>query len=254
VRPIAGRRYEILSGHNRTEASKRSGLTEVPAIVKEDLSDAEAALFVTESNLIQRSFADLKHSERAVTLKNHLEALKKFRGTNNQNALLAFLGDDPSAQVAHKTRSRDKVAESYALSKDTVMRYVRLTKLPRAMLDKVDDGKLKFMVAVELSWMSERELDFLSELLEDDKVNISLKRAKWLRKESAETGGKLTKQHMSAVLNEAAERGRLKLSLSEKMSDRLTEYNITSEKSIEMVISLYLDMLERGETENVFSD
>jgi ParB family chromosome partitioning protein len=149
VRPVAQNKYEILSGHNRVEAAMRAGLTEVPAIVKIDLSDDEAALIVTESNLIQRSFADLKHSERAVVLKNHLEAMKKLDGQGKRNDLLDFLDDKPGAQVAHKSKSRDRVAEQYSLSKDTVMRYIRLTKLPKEMLYKVDSGKLKFIPAVD---------------------------------------------------------------------------------------------------------
>jgi ParB family chromosome partitioning protein len=69
--------YEILSGHNRVEASKAVGLDKIPAIIKENLSDEEAKLIVTETNLIQRSFSDLSHSERAAALSTHHEATKK---------------------------------------------------------------------------------------------------------------------------------------------------------------------------------
>ena len=136
VRPIDENKFEILSGHNRVEAAKRLELIEIPAIVKDALSDDEAALIVTESNLIQRSFADLKHSERAIVLKNHLEAVKKLGGQGRRNDLLDLLTDESGGQVAHKSKSRDKVAEQYALSEKTVRRYVRLAKLPKKCLIK----------------------------------------------------------------------------------------------------------------------
>jgi ParB family chromosome partitioning protein len=77
VRPVDDFTYEILSGHNRVEASKAAGLETIPSIVRENLNDEEALLIVTETNLLQRSFADMSHSERAVTLSMHHEAIKK---------------------------------------------------------------------------------------------------------------------------------------------------------------------------------
>lgn len=74
VRP-KGLLYEILSGHNRVNAAKKAGLTKVPAIIKENLEDEEAMLIVTETNLMQRSFADMLHSERATALSEHHKAL-----------------------------------------------------------------------------------------------------------------------------------------------------------------------------------
>jgi len=77
VRPKGEDKYEILSGHNRVNAAKTTGLETVPAVIKEQLTDEEAALIVTETNLIQRSFSDLCHSERAVALAAHHKTLKK---------------------------------------------------------------------------------------------------------------------------------------------------------------------------------
>jgi len=76
VRPIGKDKFEILSGHNRFNAAELAGLSEVPIIIKEGLSDEEARLIVTETNLVQRSFTDLSHSERAVALKTHMDAIK----------------------------------------------------------------------------------------------------------------------------------------------------------------------------------
>ena len=79
VRPLDGAEgtFEILSGHNRINAAKQAGLTEVPAIIKLGLTDDEAELIVTETNLIQRSFAELSHSQRAIALKRHMDAISR---------------------------------------------------------------------------------------------------------------------------------------------------------------------------------
>jgi ParB family chromosome partitioning protein len=255
VRPAEDGKYEILSGHNRVEAAKSLELTEVPAVVKEDLNDDEAALLVTESNLIQRSFADLRHSERAVTLKNHLEALKKSNGKDNKrNSLLDFF-EEQGAQVAHRQKSRDKVADKYALSKDTVMRYVRLAKLPKALLKKVDDDKLKFIPAVELSWLSDNELNELEKILESNEVKISLNHAKHLRQESEIAEGTLTLENILSILNKKSSKiVSQKINLSDEIVERLDSYGKYSDKIIANILSIYLDMLERGEVQDVFEN
>ena len=70
-------------------------------------------------NLIQRSFADLRHSERAIALNSHLEALKRYGGQGKRSDLLDFLDDGTCGQVGHKLKSRDRIAERYALSEKT---------------------------------------------------------------------------------------------------------------------------------------
>ena len=258
VRPTVNGKYEILSGHNRVEASKHLGMTDIPVIIKENLTDEEAALIVTESNLIQRAFADLRHSERAFILKNHLEMIKKLNGQGKRNDLLNSLGfhdGDIESQIAQGKKSRDKVAEKYHLSKDTVMRYVRLTKLPKKLLELVDDNKIKFIPAAELSWLSIDELNVLSEIYEDNHYRISQNKAKLLRKESTKAKGLLTKVDILTILNGIPTKNIYRnISLSDEISKRLSEYNIKSEKVYEKIITLYLDMLERGDIEDVFEE
>ena len=255
VRPADNGKFEILSGHNRIEAARTLGIIEVPAIIKEGLNDDEAALIVTESNLIQRSFADLKHSERAVVLKNHLEAMKKFGGQGKRNDLLDFLDDETCGQLDHKLKSRDKVAEQYALSEKTVRRYVRLAKLPKEILLKVDDGKIKFIPAVELSWLSETELVVLTELLEDEKLKISLKCAGRLREESAKVDGKLSRENIAAIISEKTDRNKTKnVRLSGEILERLENHGEYSVEILGNIVSLYLDMLERGDAPDLFSE
>jgi predicted oxidoreductase len=91
-----------------------------------------------------------------------LESIKK---QGKQNDLNDFLNEE-KAQAAHKSKSRDKIAEQYALSKDTVSRYVWLAKLPKEFLNIVDDGKqLKFIPAIEISWLSKSELGIIKNCL-----------------------------------------------------------------------------------------
>jgi ParB family chromosome partitioning protein len=117
-----------------------AGLKKVPVIVKHDLDEEEAKLIVTETNLVQRSFADLSHSERAVALHMHLEALKVSNGgqgrrtdlLNEIENLANPNGNNESgtsAQVVPKMQSREVTAERYGLNRMNVTRYVRLNSL-----------------------------------------------------------------------------------------------------------------------------
>jgi len=134
ARPIDEFTYEILSGHNRVEASKAAGLETIPAIVKEELSDEEALLIVTETNLIQRSFSDLSHSERAVTLSMHYDAIKKQgKRTDMIFEIETMLNasnineHETCTQIGNKLKSIEKVGNEYGLSKNSIAHCVVCT-------------------------------------------------------------------------------------------------------------------------------
>ena len=118
VRPLEDSddgKYEILSGHNRFEASKEAGLSSIPAIIRKGLTDDEAMLIVTETNLIQRSFKDMTHSERAVSLAIHYEAMKKKQGYRSDliNEIEEMLKpsdkDKTSAPLGRRLETREKI-------------------------------------------------------------------------------------------------------------------------------------------------
>ena len=147
VRPIDDFTYEILSGHNRVAGAKEAGLERIPAIVREGLSDEETLLIVTETNLLQRSFADLSHSERAVTLAMHHEAIKKqgrrtdliqeienMVNASNINAL------ETSYPLGTKFDGKQVVGDKYELSREGVARYLRINKLILPHKDRLDKG------------------------------------------------------------------------------------------------------------------
>ncbi|WP_317854434.1 ParB N-terminal domain-containing protein [Chakrabartyella piscis] len=119
--------YIILSGHNRKNAGELAGLDKAPVVIKTDLTLEEARLIVNETNLRQRSFTDLSHSERAYCLSEHYSAMKSQGRRNDLLKEIEILlnPDDSkenstSAEVQQKLESRDKLGQDYGLSKDKV--------------------------------------------------------------------------------------------------------------------------------------
>ena len=165
-RPEGG--YEIISGHRRQHAAQLAGLDALPVIVRQ-MDDDAAVLLMVDSNL-QRE--NILPSERAFAYKMKLEAIK------NQGAR----SDLTSPQVAAKFRSDDAVAKDQGISGDTVRRYIRLTNLIPEMLDLVDQKKISFNPAVELSYLDEsQQRDFL-EAMDGTQNAPSVSQAQQLKK------------------------------------------------------------------------
>ena len=168
ARPRAEGGYEIISGHRRQHAAQLAGLDALPVIVRQ-MDDDAAVLLMVDSNL-QRE--NILPSERAFAYKMKLEALK------NQGAR----SDLTSPQVAAKFRSDDVVAKDQGISGDTVRRYIRLTSLIPELLDMVDEKKIAFNPAVELSYLdTNQQRDFL-EAMSDTQNAPSLSQAQRLKK------------------------------------------------------------------------
>ena len=165
-RPEGG--YEIISGHRRQYAAKLAGLETLPVIVRQ-MSDDAAVILMVDSNL-QREH--ILPSERAFAYKMKLEALK------NQGAR----SDLTSCQVGTKFRADESLAEDSGESARNVQRFIRLTNLVPELLDKVDEKKIAFNPAVELSYLDEsQQRDFL-EAMEDTQNAPSLSQAQQLKK------------------------------------------------------------------------
>ena len=164
-RPEGG--YEIISGHRRQHAAQLAGLDTLPVIVR-NMDDDAAVLLMVDSNL-QRE--NILPSERAFAYKMKLDAIK------NQGAR----SDLTSTQVAQKL-SVEKVGDDAGVSKDTIRRFIRLTNLIPELLDMVDEKKIAFNPAVELSYLDEsQQRDFL-EAMEDTQNAPSLSQAQQLKK------------------------------------------------------------------------
>ena len=160
--------YEIISGHRRQYAAKLAGLDTLPVIVRQ-MSDDAAVILMVDSNL-QREH--ILPSERAFAYKMKLEALK------NQGAR----SDLTSSQIGTKLRADEKVAQDLGESRNQVQRFIRLTNLIPELLDMVDEKKIAFNPAVELSYLDEsQQRDFL-EAMEDTQNAPSLSQAQQLKK------------------------------------------------------------------------
>jgi len=188
VRPADKGNYEILSGHNRVKAAKAAGLITVPAIIREGLTDDDALLIVTETNLLQRSFADLSHSERALTLSKHYDAIKKQgRRTdliNDIENMLKAQDTDVSGTftpVGYKLNSGDMLGEKYGLCRESVARYIRINKLIDDFKDKIDNNEIAIRTGVVLSYLSEKQQEIIDDVLSDGNYKIDLNKAEMLK-------------------------------------------------------------------------
>ena len=186
VRPDPEGGFEILSGHRRLHAAQLAGLETVPVIVKE-MDDDAAIIFMVDSNL-QRE--NILPSERAFSYKMKLEAMK-HQGER---------GDLTSAQVGPKSWAAQVVAEEAGDSKSQVKRYIRLTNLIPEILDMVDEKKIAFNPAVELSYLKPSEQEEFLEAMDYAQASPSLSQAQRLKKLSQEGG--CTLDAMCEVMNE----------------------------------------------------
>ena len=187
VRPLENTtdEYEIISGHRRVMASRKAGITEVPALVVSLDRDA-AAIVLVDSNLHREHILP---SEKAFAYKMKAEAL----------AHQGFRADLTSVQVAPKLAT-EQIAEDAGTSKDTIKRYIRLTNLIPEILQYVDEGRISFTPAVELSYLNEQEQYDLLEQMELNDCTPSLSQACRFKKMSQENG--LTPEVIAAVMGE----------------------------------------------------
>lgn len=187
VRPLENTadEYEIISGHRRVMASRKAGITEVPALVVSLDRDA-AAIVLVDSNLHREHILP---SEKAFAYKMKAEAL----------AHKGYRTDLTSVQVAPRLAT-EQIAEDAGTSKDTIKRYIRLTNLIPEILQYVDEGRISFTPAVELSYLNEQEQYDLLEQMELNDCTPSLSQACRFKKMSQEQG--LTPEVIATVMSE----------------------------------------------------
>ena len=186
VRPDPEGGFEILSGHRRLHAAQLAGLETVPVIVKE-MDDDAAIIFMVDSNL-QRE--NILPSERAFSYKMKLDAMK-HQGQR---------GDLTSDQVGQKSWAVNQLADDANESKTQVQRFIRLTNLIPEILDMVDEKKIAFNPAVELSYLKPSEQKEFLEAMDYAQASPSLSQAQRLKKLSQE--GDCTLDAMCEVMNE----------------------------------------------------
>lgn len=193
-----GENYEILSGHNRTNAAKLAGLETVPAVIKERLSDDEAEMYMIETNLRQRGFDDLKISEQAAVLAmrhSKMFSKEKSRAINEE---LERLGGNE-----HSKSKLEVTGEEYGMKKDSVARLLRVDKLIPELKPWVDSKQLAVRAAVELSYIPEEEQKLLYSIIKSPDngmlIKLDIRKAKQLR-EAYKNVEKLSKSKMTELL------------------------------------------------------
>ena len=195
-----GQGYEMLSGHNRANAAKLAGLTEVPAIVKADLPDEEAYVYVIETNLMQRSFNDLMPSEKAAVMAAHYDKVCCQGKRNDIIRELELLnGIEPKSTCGHnghKLKSRDAMAAEYGFSSRNAARYLRLNYLIQPFKNLMDENKIALLAAVDVSYLAENEQNMLWNIVERQGLKVKPVYAERLRKAS----GNLTEEKMAEIL------------------------------------------------------
>ena len=124
--------YEMLSGHNRWNAAKIAGIKEIPAIIKENLTEREAYVYVIETNMLQRSFDDLLPSEKAAVLAERYEKVMCQGRRNDILEEIAMLNGverpETCGHDVHKSKSRDSIGEDYGMTGRNIARYMRLNQ------------------------------------------------------------------------------------------------------------------------------
>ena len=221
-------RYELISGHRRKYACKALGIEFMPAIVRE-MSREEAVIAMVDSNL-QREH--ILPSEKAFAYKMKLEALKRRQGRKSLDKCA------PVEHILGDRRTRDLVGDENGESGEQIRRYIRLTELVPELLELVDDGRMAFRPAVEISYLTEDEQRDLVETIDSEDCTPSLSQACRMKKLSQE--GKLDMDTIFAIMTEEKANQKEKIKIP---AEHLEKYfsRGTSPAEIERVILLALD-------------
>lgn len=181
-------KFEILSGHNRVNAAKLAGLIDIPSVIKEGLTEEEATLIVTETNLMQRSFSELAHSERATVISTRHSAMKN-QGVRtdllNEIEILSkaptLASEETFCPMDKKLRTHEAIGNEYNLSQASVARYLRINKLSGAIKNLVDEGKIAMRAGVDLSYLSEENQEMVEAIISENSFKVDIKKASLLR-------------------------------------------------------------------------
>jgi len=188
VRKLEDGRFEMLSGHNRANAAKIANLIKIPVVIKEDLTDEEAMLIVTETNLIQRSFSELSHSEKAKILTERHKAIK-YQGKRidliNEIEKLSKTDEMDKnldvRRICETLKSDQRIANKYDLSPRNVSNYIRIDTLTKELKQKLDTDEIPFTAAVNLSFLNDGDQELVETILADYGYKIDLKKSEILK-------------------------------------------------------------------------
>lgn len=251
VRPIQNGGFEILSGHNRVNAAKLIGINKVPVVIKEGLNENEATLIVIETNVIQRSFSDLLHSERATVIFSRHKAMTNQGIRNdilNEIERLSKSNEikkgETFSPLGKKLRTHELIGETYKLSKNSIARYLRIYKLINDLKDFVDKEEISIRAGVDLSYLNEGYQKIASKIMTENNYKIDMKKAEVLRDYSDKN--MLTPDMIYSILSgELNKRGKSKKQVSFKIKPNIINKYFSSDTNqleIEDIINKALEL------------
>lgn len=224
LRPVGENHYEMISGHRRMYAARKAGLSTVPAIVR-DMTDDEAVIAMVDAN-IQRE--ELLPSEKAFAYKMKLNAMKRQAGRPSKNNV---------RQNGTNLRSDQELGEQVGESARSIQRYIRLTELIPELLDMVDNKKLQFTVAVDISYLDKEMQKWIYEYIKDNGF-IKPNQIAVLRKRLEDEN--VGHNYMISIFNNclAPKRKVRKVTLPEKKLKNYFPPDYTQEQMEEIIVSL----------------
>lgn len=189
--------YEMLASHNRQNAARIAGLDKIPAIVKKNLTEEEAYVYVIETNVIQRSFSELLPSEKGEVL---TERYEKVVCQGKRNDILQEIARLEGKEIScghdvHK-KTRDNIGEEYGMVGRNAARYLRVHFLNDDLKLMLDTGRLTQVAGVEISFLNEEEQDLVYRVLQTDGIRADLDNARELRNRT----GNLTMDSIMDIL------------------------------------------------------
>ncbi|CAM3661383.1 ParB/RepB/Spo0J family partition protein [Cohnella lubricantis] len=226
VRPKADGGYEMVAGHRRKKASELAGRETMPCIVRE-LDDDQATIIMVDSNLQRENIAP---SEKAFAYKMKLEAMKRQAGRPSK---------ENSTQVGQDLRGKYSVeilADQAGESRNQIQRYIRLTELTPFILEMVDDKRIAFNPAVELSYLAEEEQKALYETMQSEDCTPSLAQAQRMKKLSQD--GRLNVDVIFSILTEEKPNQKEKMTIRRERIDRFFPRDFTEKQKEDLIVQL----------------
>ena len=223
VRPREEGGFEIVSGHRRKRACELADLETIPSIIR-DIDYDTAVIYMCDSNL-QRE--NILPSERAAAYKMKLEAIKRKAGRPSKTN---------APQVASNFRSDDEVAKIEDISGDTVRRYIRLTELQPELQQMVDEKKIAFTPAVEISYLKPEEQKLLLDTIESEQATPSLSQAQRMKKLSQ--SGELNDDTMLDIMMEQKKPEKFDITIPGELLQKYFPRSYTPQKMQETIIKL----------------
>ncbi|WP_214629707.1 ParB/RepB/Spo0J family partition protein [Paenibacillus agaridevorans] len=226
VRPKAGGGYEMVSGHRRKKASELAGMESIPCLVRE-LDDDQATIIMVDSNL-QREY--ISPSEKAFAYKLKLAAMKRQAGRPSK--------ENPT-QVGQDLKGRYSVeilGEQVGESRNQIQRFIRLTELTPPILEMVDDKRIAFNPAVELSYLAEKEQQALFDTMQSEDCTPSLAQAQRMKKLSQD--GRLNVDVIFSILTEEKPNQKEQMKIQRERIDRFFPRDFSEKQKEDLIVQL----------------